>query len=65
MNRAVDSLLPLDYISNESAKLDYPVRKVKLLFPRTFPKNGTSDLGQRGRLLHNEQLNPAKAAFEM
>ena len=32
MNRAVVSLLLLDYISNESDKLDYPVRKVKFLF---------------------------------
>ena len=32
MNRTVVSLLPLDYISNESAKLDYTVGKVKLLF---------------------------------
>jgi hypothetical protein len=32
---------------------------------RSFPKNILSDTGQRGRLRHNEQLNPAKAGFEM
>lgn len=32
MNRTVASLLPLDYISNESDRLDYRVGKVKFLF---------------------------------
>jgi hypothetical protein len=35
------------------------------LEPRSFPKNVMSDTGQRGRLVHNEQLNPTKAGFEM
>jgi hypothetical protein len=29
------------------------------------PKCYESDTGQRGRLVHNEQLNPSKAGFEM
>ena len=39
MNRTVASWLPLDHISNECETLDHTLEKVKLLFPRTVPKN--------------------------